>query len=278
MLLSVPSSISSEPEDGPRLSLAKKPMPKPDRELKEGKSDEDVSTKSEGFFLLLETADCKGCPLSSEGQSYLRDLKFCLRVREVFNAATFLGLWTPAALFCSWIYFSQLLSCSVQSPEIWGWEAGSSSPWGRWHQQTVVFPPGAFKIKMFPVVQAAEGWLLEALGFGNFGPDALLNVLDDTMLTTISVCRLACDFMSWLTSNHLVLRPVGRHFSSFWATTENTIASSTKDKISPHNNFEKLYCSQVPKHVPRCKMMGPQERRCLVSLLGSRQLNLPVME
>ncbi|NXO49779.1 P3H2 hydroxylase, partial [Aramus guarauna] len=33
---SVPSSISSEPEDGPRLSLAKKPTPKPDRELKEG--------------------------------------------------------------------------------------------------------------------------------------------------------------------------------------------------------------------------------------------------
>ncbi|XP_031975674.1 prolyl 3-hydroxylase 2 isoform X1 [Corvus moneduloides] len=33
---SVPSSISSEPEDGPRLSLTKKPMPKPDRELKEG--------------------------------------------------------------------------------------------------------------------------------------------------------------------------------------------------------------------------------------------------
>ncbi|NWQ78826.1 P3H2 hydroxylase, partial [Columbina picui] len=33
---SVPSSVSSEPEDGPRLSLAKKPMPKPDRELKEG--------------------------------------------------------------------------------------------------------------------------------------------------------------------------------------------------------------------------------------------------
>ncbi|NXQ94355.1 P3H2 hydroxylase, partial [Sagittarius serpentarius] len=33
---SVPSSISNEPEDGPRLSLAKKPMPKPDRELKEG--------------------------------------------------------------------------------------------------------------------------------------------------------------------------------------------------------------------------------------------------
>ncbi|NXG92699.1 P3H2 hydroxylase, partial [Stercorarius parasiticus] len=33
---SVPSSLSSEPDDGPRLSLAKKPMPKPDRELKEG--------------------------------------------------------------------------------------------------------------------------------------------------------------------------------------------------------------------------------------------------
>ncbi|XP_072200965.1 prolyl 3-hydroxylase 2 isoform X2 [Excalfactoria chinensis] len=33
---SVPSSISSEPEDGPRLSLTKKPTPKPDRELKEG--------------------------------------------------------------------------------------------------------------------------------------------------------------------------------------------------------------------------------------------------
>ncbi|XP_065530345.1 prolyl 3-hydroxylase 2 isoform X2 [Lathamus discolor] len=33
---SVPSSISSEPEEGPRLFLAKKPMPKPDRELKEG--------------------------------------------------------------------------------------------------------------------------------------------------------------------------------------------------------------------------------------------------
>ncbi|XP_072789331.1 prolyl 3-hydroxylase 2 isoform X2 [Taeniopygia guttata] len=33
---SVPSSISSEPEDGPRLSLTKKPMPKPERELKEG--------------------------------------------------------------------------------------------------------------------------------------------------------------------------------------------------------------------------------------------------
>ncbi|NXN38334.1 P3H2 hydroxylase, partial [Rhinoptilus africanus] len=33
---SVPSSIGSEPEEGPRLSLAKKPMPKPGRELKEG--------------------------------------------------------------------------------------------------------------------------------------------------------------------------------------------------------------------------------------------------
>lgn len=50
MLLSVPSSISSEPEDGPRLSLTKTPMPKPDRELKEGKADGDVSTKSEDVF------------------------------------------------------------------------------------------------------------------------------------------------------------------------------------------------------------------------------------
>ncbi|XP_032049163.1 prolyl 3-hydroxylase 2 [Aythya fuligula] len=33
---SVPSSISNEPEEGPRLSLTKKPTPKPDRELKEG--------------------------------------------------------------------------------------------------------------------------------------------------------------------------------------------------------------------------------------------------
>ena len=77
-------------------------MPKPDRELKEGKSDEDVSTKSEGFFLLLETADCKGWPLSNEGQSCLWGLKFCLRDREVFDAATaFLGLWIPPALLCS---------------------------------------------------------------------------------------------------------------------------------------------------------------------------------
>uniref|UniRef100_A0A8C3LRQ6 Prolyl 3-hydroxylase 2 n=1 Tax=Chrysolophus pictus TaxID=9089 RepID=A0A8C3LRQ6_CHRPC len=35
-VVGVPSSISSEPEDGPRLSLTKKPAPKPDRELKEG--------------------------------------------------------------------------------------------------------------------------------------------------------------------------------------------------------------------------------------------------
>lgn len=71
LVLSVPSSISSEPEDGPRLSLAKKPITKLDRELKEGKFDEDVSTKSEGFFLLLESADCGSWPLSSDGQSYL---------------------------------------------------------------------------------------------------------------------------------------------------------------------------------------------------------------
>uniref|UniRef100_G1N6F1 procollagen-proline 3-dioxygenase n=1 Tax=Meleagris gallopavo TaxID=9103 RepID=G1N6F1_MELGA len=52
---SVPSSISSEPEDGPRLSLTKKPAPKPDRELKEGKSNENVSVKSENVLLLLQT-------------------------------------------------------------------------------------------------------------------------------------------------------------------------------------------------------------------------------
>lgn len=148
LLLSVPSSISSEPEDGPRLSLAKKPTPKPDRELKEGKSDKDVSKKSEGFFLLLETADCKGWLLSNEGQSYLKGLKFCLRDKEVFDAATaflgWLGLWIPPALLCSWRCFSHLLSCSVQSPKMWSWEAGSSSPQRRWHQQTVVFPPKCF--------------------------------------------------------------------------------------------------------------------------------------
>lgn len=66
---------------------------------------------------------------------------------------------------------------------------------------------------MFPVIQAAEGRMLEVLGFGNSSPDALLNVLDRTILTAISVRRLACNFMSWLTSNHLVLRPVGRHFN-----------------------------------------------------------------
>lgn len=93
LVLSVPSSISSEPEDGPRLSLAKKPVTKPDRELKEGKSDEDVSTKSEGFFLLLESADCRSWPLSNDGQSYLTGLNFCLRDGALFNAAAaFLGL------------------------------------------------------------------------------------------------------------------------------------------------------------------------------------------
>lgn len=90
----------------------------------------------------------------------------------------------------------------MQSADLRIWEAGSSSPWGRWHQQTVVFPPDAFKIKMFPVVQAAEGWMLEVLAFGNSSPDALLNMLDHTMLMTVSLRTLACDFMSWLTSNH----------------------------------------------------------------------------
>lgn len=59
----------------------------------------------------------------------------------------------------------------MQSADLWSWEAGSSSPSGRWHQQTVVFPPGTLKIKMFPVVQAAEGWMLEALDFGNSSPE-----------------------------------------------------------------------------------------------------------
>lgn len=213
MLLSVPSSISSELEDGPRLSVAKKPMPKPDRELKEGKSDEDVSTQSEGFFLLLETADCKDWQLSNEGQSYLEGIEVLFK-RQLFDAAVaFLGPWIPPTLLCSWTCFSHLLSCSVQRPERQSWEAGSSSLWGRRHQQTVVFPLGAFKIKMFSVVQTAEGWMLEPIGFRNSGPDALLSALDHTILATISVCRLACDFMSWLTSNHLVLRPVGRHFN-----------------------------------------------------------------
>lgn len=75
----------------------------------------------------------------------------------------------------------------------------------------VFFPLGAPKIKMLPLVQAAEGWMLEALGFGKSGPDALLNVLDHTILATISVCRLACDVLG--TSDHLVLRLVGRHFN-----------------------------------------------------------------
>lgn len=74
---------------------------------------------------------------------------------------------------------------------MWSWEVGSSSPWGKRHQQTVVFPPGAFKIDVFPVVQAAEGRMLEASA-----PDALLNVLDHTVLATTSLCRLAYDFMS----------------------------------------------------------------------------------
>lgn len=54
---------------------------------------------------------------------------------------------------------------------------------------------------------------MDAGGIRFWENDALLNVLDDTILIAISVCRLACDFMSWLTSNHLVLRPVSEHFS-----------------------------------------------------------------
>lgn len=173
-----------------------------------------IFQQNQKVFSYCQTADCKGWQLSNEGQSYLGGLKFCLRDREVFEVATaFLGLWIPPALLCSWTCFSHLLSCSVQRPEMQSWEAGSSSPWGRWHQQTVVFSLGAFKMKMFSVVQAAERWMLDTIGFGNSGPDALLSALDHTTLATISVCRLARDFMSWLASNHLVLRPVGRHFN-----------------------------------------------------------------
>jgi len=72
---------------------------------------------------------------------------------------------------------------------------------------------------MLAVVQAAEGCMLEALSFGNSGPDALLSALDHTVCValdhTISVCRLGCDFMSWLTSNHLILKPVNRDFNWF---------------------------------------------------------------
>lgn len=72
-------------------------MPKPDRELKEGKAVKHVSIKlGFFFFLLLETTDCKGWPLGSEGHSYLREFKFCLRDRQVFSAATaLLDLWIP---------------------------------------------------------------------------------------------------------------------------------------------------------------------------------------
>lgn len=110
MLLSVPSSISSEPEDGPRLSLAKKPMPKPDRELKEGKSDEEVSTKSEVFFQIAR--DCRlqrliakqWGPVLSEGVEGLfkglRSLQCCYSISgsvDPTRATLLLDLFLPPA-------------------------------------------------------------------------------------------------------------------------------------------------------------------------------------
>lgn len=53
---------------------------------------------------------------------------------------------------------------------------------------------------MLPLVQAAEGRMLEALSFGKSGHDALLNVLDHSILATISVCRLACDVLAYIKS------------------------------------------------------------------------------
>lgn len=204
LLLSVPSSISSEPEDGPRLSLTKKPMPKPDRELREGKADKHVSKKLGFFFLLLETTDCKGWPLSSEGHSYFKEFQFCLRDRQVFSAATaFLGLWIPRNC-CAlelvfptcWATQYRALRCGAVGLGLP--HHGESKP---------VCCPGAFQVSVFPVVRAAEGWMLEAAC-----PDALLNVLDHTKLATTSLCRPSLRFHVLAHMKSLVYKPVSRHF------------------------------------------------------------------
>lgn len=167
-------------------------MPKPDRELKEGKTDEDVSTKSGDFFFPI-ARDYRLQRLATEWPLLFKGVQVLFkRQRSLQCCHSLSGCVHPRTLLCPWTCLSHLLSYSIQSPEMWSWEGG----WvfltmGKANQQTVVFPLGVLKINVFSVGQAAEGWMLEASC-----PDAFLNVLDHTILPTTSLCRLACDFVS----------------------------------------------------------------------------------
>lgn len=91
------------------------------------------------------------------------------------------------------------------STEMWSWvflSVGEVTP------ANSVFPAGAFRISVFPVIQAAEGWVL-----GAACPDALLNVLAHTMLTTATLCRLSLRFHVLAHMKSLVYKPVSRHFN-----------------------------------------------------------------
>lgn len=109
------------------------------------------------FFLLLETTDCKGWPLSNEGHYYVREFKFCLRDKSsVCHSIS--GSVDPRALLCSWTCFSHLLGYSVQSPEMWSWEAGSSSPWGKQTSKQESSVQVLFKISVLSRLQKDGCW------------------------------------------------------------------------------------------------------------------------
>lgn len=155
------------------------------------------------FFLLLQTA--KAGHSAMKATLFKGVQVFFKRQRSLQCCHSIPGSVDPRALLCPWTCFSHLLSYSVQSPEMWSWvflSVGEVTP------ANSVFPAGAFRISVFPVVQAAEGWVL-----GAACPDALLNVLAHTMLTTATLCRLSLRFHVLAHMKSLVYKPVSRHFN-----------------------------------------------------------------